>query len=391
MRRPLPALFVTVFATATVAGLLLLAPRVLRAADPPATSGGAASPDSAHRPHAELGFDVKRVAPAVYAVIRRNPPGFLFDCNSGFVVGRDGVLVIDAQFTTKSANEVIVAMRRITKKPVLYVVNTHSHDDHISGNQAYRAEWPGVKFVAHVETAKDMTTGYLERRKQLAEAIPGATAAFRGALSANRGSDGKPLAADQWVRLENDVALGEEYAAEARDFRLQSPDLTLTDSLRLPLGDRDVMVRFLGRAHSAGDVVVQLRQPDVVFSGDLVVWPVPLAGTTSFPLEYAATLQKLKALPHATLVPGHGPVMFDDTYLDLMIGLMGAIRDQTQAAVARGDSLGALRQGLDLEKYRAAICGDGKVKNMLFNGYVVMPGVQRAYEQASAAASTGSH
>ena len=390
MRRPLPAPFVLTFAAATLAGALLLVPRALRAADPAPEAAAAASPDSAHRPHAELGFDVKRVAPGVYAVIRRNPPGFLFDCNSGFVIGRDGVLVIDAQFTTRSANEVIAALRKITKKPVRYVVNTHSHDDHISGNQAYRAAWPGVKFVAHAETAKDMTTGYLERRKQLAEAIPQATAAFRGALSANRGSDGKPLAADQWVRLENDVALGEQYAAEAPDFHLQTPDVTLTDSLKLPLGDRDVTVRFLGRAHSAGDVVVQLRKPDVVFSGDLVVWPVPLAGTTSFPLEYAATLQQLKALPHATLVPGHGPVMTDDAYLDLMIGLMGAIRDQTQAAVARGDSLGALRQSLDLEKYRTAICGDGKVKNMLFNGYVVMPGVQRAYEQATAAASTGS-
>ena len=386
MRRPLPALFLMTLATVTAA--LLLAPLALRAAAPPASSAVPA-PDSAHRPHADLGFDVKRVAPDVYAVIRRNPPGFLFDCNSGFVVGKDGVLVIDAQFTTKSANQVIAALKKITSKPVLYVVNTHSHDDHISGNQAYRAAWPAVKFVAHAETAKDMTSGYLDRRKQLAGAIPGATAAFRGALSANKGSDGAPLATDQWVRLENDVALGDEYAAEAPDFKLQTPDVTLTDSLKLSLGDRDVTVRFLGRAHSAGDVVVQLRRPDVVYSGDLVVWPVPLAGTTSFPLEYAETLQHLKALPHATLVPGHGPVMTDDAYLDLMIGLMSAIRDQTRAAVARGDSLGALRQSLDLEKYRVAICGDGKVKNQLFQGYVVLPGVQRAYEQATAGA--GSH
>lgn len=391
MRRPQSALLVTTLATAAAAGALLLAPRALRAADPPPARTSDPAPDSAHRAHADLGFDVKRVAPDVYAVIRRNPPGFLFDCNSGFVIGRDAVLVIDAQFTTKSANEVIAALKKLTKKPVRYVVNTHSHDDHISGNQAWRAAYPGVKFVAHAETAKDMTTGYLERRKQLAGALPEATTAFRAALSANRGSDGKPLAPDQWVRLENDVALGEQYAAEAPDFHLQTPDLTLTDSLTLSLGGRDVTVRFLGRAHSAGDVVVQLEKPAVVFSGDLVVWPVPLAGTTSFPLEYAATLQELKALPHATLVPGHGPVMTDDTYLDVMIGLMSAIRDQTQAAVARGDSLGALRKSLDLEKYRTAICGDGKVKNMLFNGYVVMPGVERAYEQASAAGSAGSH
>jgi cyclase len=382
MPRTLAGLFVFPLVAMIAAGELLVSPPLLRGAE--ASAPEAAAPDSARRPHADLGFDVKRVAPGVYAVIRRNPPGFLFDCNSGLVIGRDGVLVIDAQFTTKSANEVIAALKKITKKAVRYVVNTHSHDDHISGNQAYRAAFPGVKFVAHAETARDMTSGYLERRKQLAAAIPQATSAFRAALSTNRGSDGAPLAPDQWVRLENDVALGEQYAAEAPAFRLVTPDVTLTDSLTLSLGDREVIVRFLGRAHSAGDVVLQLRRPDVVFSGDLVVWPVPLAGTTSFPLEYAETLEHLKALPHGILVPGHGPVMTGDAYLDLMIGLMSAIRDQTRAAVARGDSLGALRQGLDLEKYRAAICGDGKVKNQLFQGYVVLPGVQRAFEQASA-------
>src|SRR5262245_10964757 len=93
----------------------------------------------------------------------------MLECNSGFPIGRDGVLVIDAQFTTKSAGEVIAALRKITKKPVKYLVNTHAHDDHISGNQAWKAAYPGIEFVAHEETAKDMQGGYLERRKELAK------------------------------------------------------------------------------------------------------------------------------------------------------------------------------------------------------------------------------
>ncbi len=364
---------------------LLLAPSVTpSAAVAPTPPPSPPSADTTRHPHADLGFDVRNLAPGVYAVIRRNPPGFLFDCNSGFIVGSRGVAVVDAQFTTESARQVIAALQKITSRKVLYVINTHSHDDHISGNQAYRDAFPGVQFVAHVETARDMSGGYLDRRKQLAADLPPALASFRGALAANRGSDGAPLDSDQVVRLENDVALGERYVAEAPAFRLQSPDRTFRDSLTLSLGDRDVTLRFLGRAHTAGDIVVQLTRPDIVFSGDLVVWPVPLVGTTSFPLEYAATLLKLRGLPHTMIVPGHGPVMTDNRYLNLMVGLMTSIETQAEWAAASGDSLGTLMKNLDLEDFRAAFCGRARVLNQLFQGYVVQPGVARAYEQASA-------
>jgi len=388
MRRLVPLLVLGSIAAA-IAGLLLVAPGAPRAAArPPVPDPGASgSPpsDTAHRPQVDLGFDVRPLAPGVYAVIRRNPPGFLFDCNSGFIVGSKGVAVVDAQFTTESARQVITALKKITREKVLYVINTHAHDDHVSGNQAYREAYPEVKFVAHIATERDLNTGYLERRKQLAANLPEALASLRGALAADRGSDGAPLDSDQVVRLQNDIALGERYVTEAPAFRLQAPNRTFRDSLTLSLGDRNITLRFLGRAHTAGDIVVQLRNPDIVFCGDLVVWPVPLAGTTSYPLEYAATLQRLRALPHATMVPGHGPVMTGDDYLDLMVRLMTAIRTQTEAAVARGDSLGALMKNLDLEEFRRAFCGNGKVKNQLFQGYVVQPGVARAYAQATAA------
>jgi len=387
MRRLVSLLVLATLTLASVAGLLV--PGTPHAAvHPPTPNPESPNPppsDTTHRPQVDLGFDVRTVAPGVYAVIRRNPPGFLFDCNSGFIVGSKGVAVIDAQFTTESAKQVIAALKKITSEQVLYVINTHSHDDHISGNQAYRAAWPGVQFVAHFQTERDMSTGYLERRKQLAANLPVALASLRGALAADRGADGAPLDSDQVVRLQNDIALGERYVTEAPAFRLQSPNRTFRDSLTLTLGDRDVTLRFLGRAHTAGDIVVQPRGTGVVFCGDLVAWPVPLAGSTSYPLEYAATLRRLRALPHDVMVPGHGPVMTDDGYLDLEVRLMTAIRTQTEAAVAHGDSLGALMKNLDLEEFRRAFCGNGKVKNQLFQGYVVQPGVARAYAQATAA------
>jgi glyoxylase-like metal-dependent hydrolase (beta-lactamase superfamily II) len=350
------------------------------AATTAATASKAATPATTAP---DLGFDVRKVARDVHAVIRRNPPGYLFDCNSAFIIGRDGVAVLDGQFTTQSAGEVIAALRKITLKPVKYVINTHAHDDHISGNQAWRDAYPEAEFVAHEETARDMAGGYLERRRQLAEALPPGVESMRAALAANKGSDGAPLNAEQIAKLENDVALGNRYAAEAPAFRLILPDRTFRDSLTLSLGGRDLTLRFLGRAHTAGDIVVQLPRERIVFSGDLVVWPVPLAGTTSYPLEYGATLDRLREIPHDTLIPGHGPVMRDDAYLDLMSRLMHSLGRQTEAAVARGDSLEQARKSVDLEEFRRAICGESKVKKQLFEAYVAEPGVARAFEQAS--------
>ncbi|HEX2205969.1 MAG TPA: MBL fold metallo-hydrolase, partial [Longimicrobium sp.] len=109
---------------------------------PIALSAPSSPPDPA-------GFDVERVADGVYAVVRREPAGLWFEANNAFVVGDDGVVVVDANFSVAATREVIAAIRRVTPKPVRYVVNTHWHDDHITGNRAYRDAFPGVEFVGH--------------------------------------------------------------------------------------------------------------------------------------------------------------------------------------------------------------------------------------------------
>src|SRR5689334_5897794 len=82
-------------------------------------------------------FHVERLAEGVYAVVRHEPIAYVNNSNSMFVVGDDGVLVVDAQFTRKATNETIAAIRAATNKPVKYVVTTHWHDDHFAGVQVY--------------------------------------------------------------------------------------------------------------------------------------------------------------------------------------------------------------------------------------------------------------
>lgn len=128
---------------------------VALAATPRAAAQGT-SPDS---------FVVQRVADGVYAFVRREPPAMALNSNSVAIVTDSDVIVVDAEFTAAAARGVIAALRRITSKPVTYVVNTHWHDDHTAGDRAYLDAFPGVHVVAQRNTANAMRTIAVANRK----------------------------------------------------------------------------------------------------------------------------------------------------------------------------------------------------------------------------------
>jgi len=92
-------------------------------------------------------FIVDRLAEGVYAVIRQDAVGFMVDANNVFIVNDNDVVVVDANGAPGITREVVAALRKITSKPVRYVINTHWHDDHIRGNKVYRDAFPGVEFI----------------------------------------------------------------------------------------------------------------------------------------------------------------------------------------------------------------------------------------------------
>src|SRR6185295_10239565 len=90
-------------------------------------------------------FKIVKLAKGVYAAIRTEPPGLTVNANSVFIINDSDVVVVDTTLTPGTARETIAALRQLTNKPVEYVINTHWHDDHIMGNQAYREAFPGVE------------------------------------------------------------------------------------------------------------------------------------------------------------------------------------------------------------------------------------------------------
>ena len=329
-------------------------------------------------------FTVARVAPGIYATIRSEPAGEAFESNSVFIIGDSGVIVVDAQSNLPATREVLAALRRITRKPVTALILTHWHFDHITGASVYRDSFPGIAIITHTRTQEAIDTGGPGRRNFL-ESLPQTKAYFQGVLDAGKSFDGAPLNAEERTSIASDLRMADRYATTPADFVPVTPTQLFTDRLTLHQGRRTIDLLYLGRGHTAGDIVVHLPNEGVLITGDLVTAPTPLVGTTSFPHEFATTLDRLVALHPQTIIPGHGPVMRSNEYLRQETALLHSLVSQADSLVALGDTLAQVHELIDLRPFRSWFAGESKVRRILFYSYVTMPGVERAYQEASAA------
>lgn len=327
-------------------------------------------------------IDVERLADGVYAVIRKEPPGLTVDANNLFIVGDEDVVVVDANISPASTREVIAALRRITDKPVRYVINTHGHDDHTIGDAVYREMYPGVEFIAHANTRDYLLNKAEGNRKSMVAGIPGVVSMIKDSVAKNKNLRGEELSDEERASLMADVRWAERYLADAPEFQIVAPTVVVEDELTLYRGGHTIEIRHLGSSHTNGDLVVYLPKEGIAATGDLVIWPVPLVGSDqSYVREWSATLERLVQLHPSIIVPGHGPVMRDDSYPKLMAELFASITKQTEAAIARGETLDQARKSVDLSGIRTRMCGDDKVRQTLFSFYVVGPAIANVYEQ----------
>jgi glyoxylase-like metal-dependent hydrolase (beta-lactamase superfamily II) len=330
------------------------------------------------------GFEVQKVAEGVYAVIRKEPPALFVDANNLFIVNDDDVVVVDANLTPGSTREVLAALRKITDKPVTYVVNTHWHKDHTVGDSVYREAFPNVEIVAHARTRSELIARGEEIHTQYVTQGPKYAADLKSGVDKNESVFGGPLEPDERDMLLASVALIDRYVKEAPDMKIVLPTLTVEDSLVLYRGARSIEIRYMGRGHTDKDLVVWLPKEGVLATGDLVGAPVPLAGDQSFMADWSATLEKLRALKPAVIVPGHGPVLHGDAYLQQQSELMAYVWEKVKAAAARGESLDDARKSADLVEWRKRFAGESHALRLVFGQFIVGGGVAKAYAEATA-------
>jgi glyoxylase-like metal-dependent hydrolase (beta-lactamase superfamily II) len=208
---------------------------------------------------------LKHVRPGVYAAIEG--PEHKSGANAGFVIGDDGVLVIDSFFYPEAARALVAEIHRLTAKPIRYLVNTHYHADHTGGDQVLRDS--GAIIVAHRNVRA-------------------------------------------WVRSENIHLFGDRITPDlkARIEALPLPDVTTSTGLTVWLGSRKVVVETV-LGHTGGDLTVLVPDSNVLFTGDLLwrkIAPNLIDGSVQ---EWTATEADFEAMPDAArtvFVPGHGDV-----------------------------------------------------------------------------------
>jgi len=190
-----------------------------------------------------------------------------FISNAGVVMGPQGVIVIDALGSPTLGSQLITEIRKLTDKPIQYVIVTHYHADHIYGLQSFVDI--GATVIAQ-ESAKD----YL-------------------------GSDTAQL------RLQ---ASRTELAPWINDqTRLVPATRWITDDIRLTLSGLDVDIIKMGPAHTPDDLAIFFPSEGVLFAGDLVFrGRIPYVGNADS-LGWIKSLDKLLVRDAKTIVPGHGP------------------------------------------------------------------------------------
>lgn len=332
-------------------------------------------------------FTVERLADGVYATVRREPPSLFFEPNSVFIVGDQDVTVVDAQFSLETTREVIAALRRVTDKPVRYLINTHPHDDHITGTQAWREAYPGLEVIQHRATRDTIVGAGPAKRAAFLGQIPGTVGFFRGLLTSGKGPDGAPITDEERAGFASDSTMASRFLTESPGLRLVPADIVVDDRYEIRQGARVIEVLHLGGGHSAGDLVVRLPRERIVASGDLVVLPVPLVGSTSHPAAFAEALARLRALDAAIIVPGHGPIQRDEREVAAIEAMLRAIVAQVRPGAERGDSLAAVRRAVDLTPWRDRFAGESKLQRFAFANYVTAPAVAAAYADACASCS----
>jgi glyoxylase-like metal-dependent hydrolase (beta-lactamase superfamily II) len=257
-------------------------------------------------------YTVEKLADGVHAVIYN--ADLDVEGNTLIVINEEDVFVVDANAGLTTARATIAEIKKLTPKPVRYLVNTHWHDDHVFGNQAYAEAYPGVQIIAHPSTREDIVNHAFANNAFVLDIIESDIARLGGYLATGIGRDGKPLTTEMRGRVEHGIRVRKEMLADRGVFRPVPPTVDVKDTMTLTRGGREIRISFLGRGNTRGDLVVYLPNERIVATGDLVVAPVPYA-TNVYAQDWVKTLDGLMALQSTTVLPGHGPVMRDWSYV----------------------------------------------------------------------------
>ena len=275
-------------------------------------------------------------APGVFFAVGT---GSIFVQSNALVVVRDeDVVVVDSHVTAAAGRALLDSLAALSDKPVSYLVNTHYHFDHAHGNQVFAEK---AVIIGHEYTRERLLGNPLEEATyQLwTGGLPDAVEQMRAALADVED-------AQQRAQMEAAIAVQAAHVQALGDVVPTPPTVTLSTTMILQGGGTTVELRFLGRGHTGGDVVVLLPDDGIVFTGDLLV-PGPSYMGDGFAGEWVETLEALKELDFEWILPGHGEATRDRGIIDTFQAVLGSLWRQASAAHAEGKTAEQAADAID--------------------------------------------
>lgn len=270
----------------------------------------AAAPPSLQNPN------VQQVTPHIFALVGAmdvpNARNHGFICNSVFIIGEDGVAVIDPGGSLQIGRMVLAQIRARTKKPITHVINTHHHADHWLGNQAFADLKPRPQIIGH--------------KHMLAQAEGGAQAYV-----------------DSMLRL---------TAGASRGTRPVLPHIGVEGTEQFPIGGRTLVLYHPAHAHTEGDLAVYIPEEKTVIAGDILFYRRTPGWQDASPKGNEAALAHLAAWRPRHVVPGHGPVT-DESGIAWMQKYIHILRAQVRHYADAGLTDYEMKDKIDVGPYRS--------------------------------------
>jgi cyclase len=263
--------------------------------------------------------------------------------NSSFIVNDNDVVVVDDHVSPAAAWVLLEEIKEVTNKPVTTVINTHFHFDHAHGNQIFA---PNVQIIGHEFTRRMLLSNSIGMPlyQNYVTGLPGQIDGLKKRIASEADAAAK-------AKLQTQLQVAENNLASQKELKPTPPNVTLATQMTLYRGSREIQIRFLGRGHTAGDVVVFLPNEKVVMTGDFLTSGLSNM-SDSYPEEWVTSLDALKKLDFDTVLPGHGDAFTDKTKIDYFQAYLRDVWSEVSRLKKEGVSAEEAAKRADLTKHK---------------------------------------
>lgn len=325
-------------------------------------------------------WTIRQVSKNVYVFETR---GTLYDIVQGnctVIEGDKELMVVDNFNDVYLTGKALEEIRRRSGKPVRYMVNTHWHYDHVMGNALVKKQFPGALIVAHSFTAQQLTQrvdGYI---KNLPARLGRISGTYDTAIRTGRINDTIVVGDyERSTRYPRSLQQFKTHLAHMNeDYRYVPVDLAFTDSLKISMGNEEVILLQPGSANTKGDIIVYLPAQQILVTGDIVVHPIPYAfGADQF--SWIRVLEKLRDMDVKYYIPGHGQVQSDKNYIQTLIDVFSDVNREAEAAIRNGLTVEQAKKQIRLPAWEEKLAGSYPEMKWAFSNYFLQPAIQSIY------------